>query len=219
MNAQTKIEAGALNAALVKAQAEMSAPRKDREVTVKMKTGGTYKFSYATMAGMVEADKPILAKHGLGFVQFVADGAMVTRIVHESGDYMDCPLPMPNLPNAPQEAGSLITYFKRYSYSAAFGRVADEEDDANIAQANDYTPKDRAAAKISVDRVVKLESYADAGIIDKARFCRFFEIEDFGELPASRWDEAIKMVNAKSEKKLGGGDLRQQLEQSVEMAK
>jgi hypothetical protein len=37
------------------------------------------------MAGMADGDKPILAKHGLGFVQFVADGAMVTRIIHESG--------------------------------------------------------------------------------------------------------------------------------------
>lgn len=133
-----------LQSALVKAQGEMGAPRKDREVTVKMKTGGSYKFSYATMAGMIEADRPILAKHGLGFVQFVSDGALVTRIVHEGGEHLDCPIPMPNLPNAPQEVGSIITYFKRYSYSAAFGRVADEEDDANIAEGNGYEPRLRS---------------------------------------------------------------------------
>lgn len=148
MNAETKVKPkhASLAAALVAAQADMTAPRKDREVTVKMKTGGTYKFSYATMAGMVETDRPILAKHGLGFVQFMSDGAMVTRILHESGEQMDCPLPMPNLPNAPQEAGSIITYFKRYSYSAAFGRVADEEDNANIAEGNAYTPREKATA-------------------------------------------------------------------------
>ena len=135
-----------LNAALIAAQAELPAPRKDREVEVfSRRTNSKYKFKYATMAGMMETDKPVLARHGLGFVQFVSDGAMVTRILHKSGEALDCPLPMPSLPDAPQEAGSLITYFKRYSYSAAFGRVADEEDDANIAEGNSYTPKASAA--------------------------------------------------------------------------
>jgi hypothetical protein len=198
MNAETKVKPGGLSAALVKAQVEMTAPRKDREVTVKMKTGGTYKFSYATMAGMVEADKPILAKHGLGFVQFVNAGSMVTRIIHESGDYLDCALPMPNLPNAPQEAGSIITYFKRYSYSAAFGRVADEEDDANIAEGNDYTP--RSEAKINDSQLATLQTYASGGVIDAARFCAFFQIGSLKDLPASRYDEAIRMAQAKAAK-------------------
>lgn len=152
MNKQTTIEA-AINApetlygALVAAQAEMKAPHKDREVTVKMTTGGSYKFSYATMAAMVEAARPVLTKHGLWFIQFIENGAMVTRIIHETG-YVDCPIPMPNLPNKPQEAGSIITYFKRYSFAAAFGQVADEEDDANIAEGNDYTPREVKAAPV-----------------------------------------------------------------------
>ena len=139
MTQQSKIEAGTLYGALVAAQAEMRAPTKDREVKVKMKSGGTYTFAYATMAAMVEAARPILTKHGLWFTQFIEGGSMVTRIIHASG-HMDCPIPMPNLPSAPQEAGSIITYFKRYSFAAAFGQVAEEEDDGNIAQGNDYAP-------------------------------------------------------------------------------
>lgn len=194
MNAETKIEAASLASALVRAQAEMSAPRKDREVTVKMKTGGTYKFNYATMAGMMETDKPILAKHGLAFVQFVENGCMVTRIIHESGEQMDCPLPMPNLPNAPQEAGSLITYFKRYSYSAAFGRVADEEDDGNIAAGNDYTPRDRkpAPVKLATDeqRTTMMALIPNAGKTVQ-QICEAFNVSSLDELTEAKAASAI----------------------------
>jgi hypothetical protein len=197
MNAETTIAAASLSSALVRAQAEMSAPRKDREVSVKMKTGGTYKFSYATMAGMVEADKPILAKHGLGFVQFVRDGCMVTRIIHESGDHMDCPLPMPNLPNAPQEAGSLITYFKRYSYSAAFGRVADEEDDGNIAAGNSYTPRDKAPAPLAMiteAQIVTMQTLIPNAGKTVSDICNLYGVSGLEELTEARAKACIKRL-------------------------
>lgn len=183
-----------LNSALVAAQGELNAPRKDREVTVKMKSGGTYKFSYATMAGMIELDRPVLARHGLGFVQFVSDGEMVTRIIHRGGEYMDCPLPMPNLPNAPQEAGSVITYFKRYSYAAAFGRVADEEDDANIAEGNGYDTRERprpTTGETPPNKRVQLDGpYASPTALKTAchEFAKTLEgVGDMGELIA--WEE------------------------------
>lgn len=205
MNAETKVKAKHPNlaAALVAAQSEMTAPRKDREVSVRMKSGGTYKFSYATMAGMVEADRPILAKHGLAFVQFAEGGAMVTRILHESGEQMDCPLPMLNLPNAPQEAGSIITYFKRYSYSAAFGRVADEEDDANIAAGNDYVPANRAAGngKVSDDQFRALQDAVDRTGADLGRFCKYFEVPSLKDVPASRFNEALAALEAKAKRR------------------
>ena len=205
MNAESKVKAAHanLNAALIAAQAEMLPPKKDREVTVKMKSGGTYKFSYATMAGMTNDDRPILAKHGLGFVQFVRDGAMVTRILHESGEHLDCPLPMLTLPNAPQEAGSIITYFKRYSYAAAFGKVADEEDDANIASGNDYVPANRAAGngKVSEEQFRALQTAVDRTGADLARFCKYFEVASLKDVPASRYQEALAALEAKAKRK------------------
>ena len=203
MNAETKVKVTNLNAALIAAQAEMPPPKKDREVSVRMKSGGTYKFSYATMAGMSEADKPILAKHGLGFVQFVQDGAMVTRILHESGECLDCPLPMIALPNAPQEAGSIITYFKRYSYAMAFGRVAEEEDDANIASGNDYVPANRAAGngRVSEEQFRKLQEAVDRTGADLGRFCKYFEVPSLKDVPASRFGEALAALEAKAKRK------------------
>jgi len=191
-----------LNAALIAAQAEMQPPKKDREVTVRMKSGGTYKFSYATMAGMTNDDRPILARHGLGFVQFVADGAMVTRILHESGEHLDCPLPMLNLPNAPQEAGSIITYFKRYSYAAAFGKVAEEEDDANIAEGNAYTPASRAHGngKVTEEQFRALQAAVDRTGADLSRFCKYFEVPSLKDVPAGRFGEAMAALEAKAKR-------------------
>jgi hypothetical protein len=73
-------------------------------------------------------------------VQFAGGGQMVTRIMHESGEWMNCGIPMPSLPAKPQEAGGVISYFKRYSLCAALGIVADEDDEKNVAIEHDATP-------------------------------------------------------------------------------
>lgn len=130
-------------AALAKAQSALSAPSKNREVTVTMKTGGKYKFKYATLDHLIEHIRKPFTDNGLWFVQRTEPGAMVTRIVHESGQWCDSAVPMPNLPNAPQEAGSVLTYFRRYSLAVAAGLASDEDDDANVAEGNGYEPRQR----------------------------------------------------------------------------
>lgn len=132
-----------LFAAMAKAQAKLTAPSKNREVSVKMQNGGTYKFKYATLDHLIEHVRGPLTENGLWFVQMTQPGEMVTRIVHESGEFVDSAVPMPNLPNKPQEAGSVLTYFRRYSLSVALGLASDEDDDANVAEGNGYEARDR----------------------------------------------------------------------------
>jgi hypothetical protein len=128
---------------------------------------------------------------------------MVTRIIHESGEHLDCPLPMLNLPNVPQEAGSIITYFKRYSYAAAFGRVAEEEDDANIAAGNDYVPAQRAATpgKVDDEQFRTLQAAVDRTGADLARFCKYFQVASLKDVPADRFKEALDALDAKAKRK------------------
>lgn len=146
MNKQIKIEpASTLYGALARAQAILAAPSKNREVSVKMKSGGTYKFKYATLDHLIEHVRPALTENGLWFVQKTEPGAMVTRITHESGEFLDSAVPMPNLPNSPQEAGSVLTYFRRYSLAIALGLASDEDDDANVAEGNGYEQRKEPA--------------------------------------------------------------------------
>jgi hypothetical protein len=189
-----------INAAIVAAQAEITAPVKDREVEVfSRRTNSKYKFKYATMSSMVEALRPTLAKHGLSFVQYVMDGHMVTRILHEDGEHLNCPLPMPSLPPAPQEAGSIITYFRRYSFQAAFGLVAEEEDDANVAEGNSYVPA-KGNGKITSDQLSQLQDAANAVGADLARFCAYFQVPSLKDVPANRFDDALAALEAKAKK-------------------
>jgi hypothetical protein len=126
--------------ALAAAQAEITGVERNREVTVKpkqkQKQNGesyqppSYKFKYATLDSIVAHLRPILTEHGLWFVQFVAGGQMVTRILHSSGQWLDAGVPMPNVSGTPQEIGAIISYFKRYSLSAAFAIVTEEDDDS-----------------------------------------------------------------------------------------
>ena len=58
---------------------------------------------------------------------------ITTRLVHESGQWMEGTLSLPvERPNA-QGAGSAITYGRRYALAAMCGIVADDDDDGNGA--------------------------------------------------------------------------------------
>lgn len=120
---------GALVAALALAQAKIINVEKNRSVEVKMKTGGKYSFNYTTFDAIVHQIREPLTENGLWFMQYVEDGRMVTKIVHGSGEWMDCGVPMPNLTGSPQDIGSLLSYFRRYSLSAAFGIASEEDSD------------------------------------------------------------------------------------------
>lgn len=130
--------------ALVKFQAQGHGIERNREVEVQMKQkpgsdrpAGKYKFKYSTLDHIISQIRGQLADEGLAFVQFQHDGQMVTRLLHVSGQWMDCGIPMPNVSGSPQDIGSIISYFKRYSLSAALGLVTEEDDDAGGEPANE----------------------------------------------------------------------------------
>jgi hypothetical protein len=121
-----------LFAALVKAQAEMTGAKKDS-------ANPFFKSKYADLGSVMEAIRPALSAHGLGFVQMVKDGedcaAVETVIIHESGEMMPCGyVSVPVSKADAQGYGSAITYAKRYSLQAAFG-VPSIDDDGNAAAA------------------------------------------------------------------------------------
>lgn len=123
-------------------QAELETINLDREVEVKTKTGGAYKFKYATYRNIVETVKPLLAKHQLSFAHLMEpDGSVTTMLIHESGEFLTSTLTIKG-EQTPQGIGSSITYAKRYSLSSLLGVVADDDDDANIAEGNSFSTAD-----------------------------------------------------------------------------
>jgi len=133
MNAETKVKAAGLNAALVKALAEIGGATKD-------KVNPHFKSKYADLASVTDAIKPVLARHGLGFTQHcrpAENGVSVETVVrHESGDQES--LGVLFVPANKQDAqgfGSALTYCRRYALMTAFG-VPAEDDDGNAAAAS-----------------------------------------------------------------------------------
>lgn len=127
----TSEQIGDLAAALAKAQGEM------RNAALN-KVNPHFKSRYADLAGIRDAVVPVLAKHGIAVVQTLGvletqqTPAVVTRLLHASGQWIESTCPVAGGKNM-QEFGSAITYARRYSLSAICGIAADEDDDANAA--------------------------------------------------------------------------------------
>lgn len=129
-----------LAAALAKAQGEMTAPPKDKTAKVPTKSGGSYSYSYADIATVIESVKSALSKNGLSVShQMVCEPGffgLQTMLMHSSGQYVSSVMPLPQ-ERGPQELGSYLTYYRRYALCAIVGIAADEDDDANNESGNE----------------------------------------------------------------------------------
>ena len=139
-------ETGKLAEALAKAQGQFTNVGKDRDVKVKMKAGGEYTFSYATLAAIWTVIRKPLSENGLAVVQVVnvaKEGISVkTILMHSSGESVESPCSMPVEEWSPKGIGSAISYARRYGLSAMVGVVSeDEDDDASAAQGATMTAR------------------------------------------------------------------------------
>jgi hypothetical protein len=131
---------GPLAAALAKAQSEFGAVTRDKKVTVQLKSGGSYQFSYAPLDQILGVVRAPLAKNGLALVQLLDTDALVTMLIHDSGASLEGRTPLPST-NDIQGYGSAITYLRRYAIQALLGIAAEDDDDGNRAAGNQATPQ------------------------------------------------------------------------------
>ena len=136
--------------ALVRAQGAMENPPRNRSVQVRTQAG-SYTFRYATLDKITDMTRQALAENGLCVLQPIVSTergpALVTRLLHESGQWMECEVLLPALGNNPQAFGSAVTYVRRYSVCALLNISADEDDDANRAAGNHYADVAPAVAR------------------------------------------------------------------------
>lgn len=195
MNAPAKLDKpSSFSTDVVSAFSEIESAAKD-------KVNPHFKSKYADLTSVIDAIKPVLAKHNLVFYQRPQpseDGVLVQTVLrHASGEEIDLgTLYVPANKRDAQGFGSAITYARRYALMTAFG-VPAEDDDGNAAVKAGTTSK---ADTINEDQLCVLQGYASGGVIDAQRFCSFFQIPDLTKLPAVKYDEAVRMAKAKAEK-------------------
>ena len=127
----------AFAAAFVKALAAMPDVHKDRTAEI----GGKFSYRYADLASIITIVRPVLAAHGLAHAQAtdtLADGtvSVTTRIYHEGGHTESFGTLTLAAGTDARQAGSAVTYARRYSLCAALGIAPDEDNDgAGVGQA------------------------------------------------------------------------------------
>ena len=99
-----------------------------------------FKSRYATLGNIVHKVRPVLAKHGLYFIQRVEQGesgqGVRTIIGHKGGGQIDAGLTVVSARKDDAHGqGSALTYAKRYGLCAALGIVDEQDDDGNAAAA------------------------------------------------------------------------------------
>ena len=143
---------------LVKFNSEVSKISKDAK-------NPFFKSNYVTLDKLIEATRPILQENGLVVMQSPMskeDGSIgiQTLLIHESGEFIESePIFMkPAKANDPQQAGSIISYMRRYSYQAILNLNTGEDDDAN-----------KSTSKEDIEAKIKKNNYTNEKLISEAQ--------------------------------------------------
>ena len=183
--------------ALAAAQGEIQNPGKSAE-------NPFFKSKYADLAEVLSVVRPAFSNHGLSVVQMPYssdDGAIgvTTMISHKSGQWMQgsLELPLQVAKNVNQDAGSAITYMRRYALAAAAG-VAQEDLDANLGAEN--TGKVTTLKVISKAKAAEITALIEETGSDLVGFLNFCHAESVETIAANKYEKARDALIAKREK-------------------
>ena len=125
-----------LHTALAAFQAELPTVTTDQTAQVETRSGGSYSYSYASLADVHRAVLPLLASHGLTWtcVPDTQAGTMAGVLTHSAtGEQITALWQLPQTSD-PQAIGSAMTYGRRYLLSAVVGIAPDSDDDGAHAR-------------------------------------------------------------------------------------
>lgn len=182
--------------ALLQAQREMTFAAKDS-------MNPHFKSSYADLSSVIEACKPALNNAGIVFMQMPSPSdagtiALTTRLVHESGEWIEstatCPLPK----NDPQGYGSANTYLRRYSLASAVGLYQDD-DDGNAASRKRAEEPKRMPENMVLDWITHINDSSTVGEL-KARTAEAEEAAAADPVALARIQAAVAAKKAQAKK-------------------
>lgn len=178
-----------LSAALAKAQGLI-------ENASKNAANPHFKSKYADLAEVLNTVRPVFSSYGLSIVQSPAFEAgtvsVETLLMHQSGEWISGVAACNVTKNDAQGVGSAITYLRRYSLAAMAG-IAQEDDDANAAVGKKPEP----VAVISQDQFDTLGELIIETKTEAPKFCAAYGVKSLAELPASKYEHALKLLNKK----------------------
>jgi hypothetical protein len=192
-------ELGELAKALCKAQSEMKAAKKSE-------ANPYFHSKYADLANIMENDRKALTGNGLSIIQGATlmrdEGAsltvgVTTRLMHISGQWMECTLGANPKDTLPQSVGAAVTYLRRYGYSAMVGSTAEGEDDdgEEASGRGSAAPASVKYAKVKEEGTIPNAKNAENPIDEKLEGFR----KRFADLKNSGFFTQAEMKNMNSE--------------------
>ena len=113
------------------------ASQEEIRFAIKDSTNPHFKSRYADLGSVIDAVKKALNDNGIAFIQTPTESqsgtlALTTRLIHNSGEWIEDTAICPLQKNDPQGYGSALTYLRRYSLASITGLYQDD-DDGNAA--------------------------------------------------------------------------------------
>lgn len=125
---------------LLKVQVEVGAISKDSK-------NPFFKSKYFDINKLIEVVNPVLSKHGLVLLQPILEGKVYSRLIDaETGETLESYLELPNLPK-PQDLGSCVSYYRRYTLASLMGLQATDEDGNKLKAKSKPVEKTKEAPK------------------------------------------------------------------------
>lgn len=197
---QERVTARNARAAYYEALAEMQPhlPVIGERGAISTDRGKTVQSTYALWEDVNEAIRPVLAQYGFSLTFKVrrAEGEIVTTgiLSHRFGHSEETELALPTdssgSKNAVQAVGSSTSYGKRYTAFALLNITSSGEDDDG--------QKGGAPEPVDDVRYKLLNDLADAVGADKQKLASYLKIGSLKQLPAARYDEALKLLREKN---------------------
>lgn len=126
-----------------------------------------YKSSYTDLSALLEAIEPTLLDNGLLILQPVLNGKVITQIVDvETGEKIESIIELDGNLN-PQQRGSQITYYRRYSLQSLLS-LSSEDDDANNATQN-IKPKKPTLSDKGFNQAIERIINGEVEIVNKLK--------------------------------------------------
>ena len=187
---KTSESIAALAAALCKAQSQMGG-------AVKSADNPFFKSKYADLSSVVQAIKEPFADNGLAYVQFPISTqsaiGVVTRLMHESGEYMEQEYYLPLQKLDAQSAMGLITYARRGSLMAVAGIPAQDLDGEDAV----LRGKPKMITGVQVESLYDALEESDSDI---EKFLKAFKKTTLDEFTEPEYIRALQMIEMKKDK-------------------
>ena len=126
---KTSSETDKIYPAVIAMQNSLEAIERSKEVKT-----GKYSFKYAPLDAIMDKVKPLFASKGLAVMQGVDADVLTTRLIHQSGQWVESETHLNREHANMQGFGGEVTFKRRYALSALIGLVSDDDNDAPAAK-------------------------------------------------------------------------------------